>query len=111
MTPTIKATANHLPGNGQRDGEWNDLPADIVGNTQSDNEGNGEVNIDEPTHRIFLRAHTQVAEGDVAENCEGQQADQGDVEFNVQEWCLSVTVGISVTLSLVVSNQQINRSR
>ena len=61
------------------------MPADIVGNTQPDNEGNGEVDIDEPAHRILLRAHTQVAEGDVAEYCEGQQADQGDVEFNVQK--------------------------
>ena len=109
MTPTIKATADHLAGNGQRDGEWNDLPADIVGNAQPDNEGHGEVDIDEPAHGIFLRAHTQVAKGNIAEYCEGQQTDQGDVEFNVQEWCLSVTVGISVMLSLVVSNQQINR--
>ena len=43
------------------------------------------MDIDKPTHRILLRAHTQVAEGDVAEYCEGQQTDQGDVDFNVQK--------------------------
>ena len=69
------------------------------------------MDIHKPAHGIFLRAHPEIAEGNVAEDCEGQQTDQGDVEFNVQEWCLSVTVGISVMLSLVVSNQQINRSR
>ena len=61
------------------------MPTYVVGNPQSENKRHGEVNIDKPPHRILLRAHTQVAEGDVAEYCEGQQADQGDVEFNVQK--------------------------
>ena len=85
MTPTIKATADHLPGNGQSYREWNDLPAYVVGNTQSDYERHGEVNIDKPTHRILLRAHAKIAKGNVAEDCEGQQADQGYVEFYVQK--------------------------
>jgi hypothetical protein len=46
------------------------------------------VDIDEPAHGIFLRAHTEVAQGDIAEDCEGQQAYQGDVEFDVQEVAL-----------------------
>ena len=87
------------------------MPADIVGNTQPDNEGNGQMDIHKPAHGIFLRAHPEITQRDVAEDCKSQQADQGDVEFYVQEWCLSVTVGIRVALSLVVSNQQINRSR
>ena len=85
MTPTIKTTAEHLSGNGQRYGEWNDLPADIVGNTQSDNEGNGKMDIHKPAHGIFLCAHPEITQRDVAEYCEGQQAYQGDVEFNVQK--------------------------
>ena len=85
MTPTIKAAADHLPGNSQRYREWNDLPAYVIGNTQADNERHGQMNIDEPTHRILLRAHAKIAKGNVAEDCEGQQTDQGDVEFYVQK--------------------------
>ena len=67
------------------------------------------MDIHKPAHGIFLCSHPEITQRNVAEYCEGQQTDQGDVEFNVQECCLSVTGGIRVVLSLVVSNQQINR--
>jgi hypothetical protein len=85
LTPTIKATADHLPGNSQRYGEWNDLPTYVVGNTQSDNEWNGQMDIHKPAHGIFLRAHPEITQRDVAEDCKSQQTDQGDVEFYVQK--------------------------
>jgi hypothetical protein len=85
LTPTVKAATDHLPGNGQRYREWNDLPAYVIGDTQADYERHGEVNIDEPTHRILLCAHAKIAKGNVAEDCEGQQTDQGYVEFYVQK--------------------------
>ena len=68
MTPTIKATADHLPGNSQCYGEWNDLPAYVVGNTQPDNEGDGQMDIDKPAHGIFLRTHSEITQRDVAED-------------------------------------------
>ena len=61
------------------------MPADIVGNTQPENEGNGEMDIHKPAHGIFLRAHAEITQRDVAEDCEGQQTDQGNVEFNAQK--------------------------
>ena len=85
MTPTIKATADHLPGYGQCYGEWNDLPAYVVGNAQPDNEWDGQMDIHKPAHGVFLCAHPEITQRDVAEDCKSQQADQGDVEFNVQK--------------------------
>ncbi len=85
MTPTIKATADHLACDGQRYGEWNDLPTYVVGNTQSDNEWNGQMDIHKPAHGIFLRAHPEITQRDVAEDCKSQHADQGYVEFDIQE--------------------------
>ena len=88
MAPTIKATADHLPGYGQCYGEWNDLPAYVVGNAQPDNEWDGQMDIHKPAHGIFLRAHAKITQRDVAEGSKNQQADQGYVEFNVQEQSL-----------------------
>lgn len=79
------------------------MPVDVVGDTQSDDKGDGEVDEDEPACRVSRRAHAQVAQGDIAEKGKEQQAEQGDVDFDVQERCLSVAVGIRLTFSLVVS--------
>jgi len=85
MAPEIDAAADHLPGDGQGDGERDHLPADVVGDAQADDKGHGKVDVDEPAHGILGRALAQVAERDVAQCGEGEQAGQGDVDFDAQE--------------------------
>ncbi len=43
------------------------------------------MDIHKPAHRILLRAHAKIAKGNVAEDCEGQQADQSYIDFYVQK--------------------------
>ena len=50
MPPTIEAATDHLPGNCQGDRGGNDVPVDVVGDTQSDDERDGEVDVDEPAY-------------------------------------------------------------
>ena len=64
------------------------MPADIAGDAQTDDERNLEVDIDKPAYGILRRAHAQEAKGDIAEKSEEQQAEQGNVEFDVQRFSL-----------------------
>ena len=68
------------------------MPTDVIGNTQSNNEGDGQMDIYKPAHGIFLRAHSEITQRDVAEDCKSQQTDQGYVYFDVQGMCLSEEV-------------------
>ncbi|RLB64849.1 MAG: hypothetical protein DRH08_08850 [Deltaproteobacteria bacterium] len=58
---------------------------------------------DEPADGILGGPLTQVTEWNIAQYGEGEHADQGDVDFYVQERCLSVTKIVGIAFSLVVS--------
>ena len=75
MAPTIEAATDHLPNNSQGDGEGDHLPADIIGDPETHDKRDGEMDIDEPANRILGRSHSQVAQGDIAEKGEKQQTD------------------------------------
>ena len=79
MSPTIEAATDHLPGTCQGDRGGNDVPVDVVGDTQPNDKGDGEVDEDEPAYGVFWRSLPQVSEWDIAEDGEGKHADQGHV--------------------------------
>jgi hypothetical protein len=112
VTPAIQAAADHLSGNGQGNGKRDHLPAYIVGDPQADDKWHGEMNVDKPAQRILGRSHPQVAQGDIAEQGEEQQTDDGNTKVDVQEDGLSeVFLSASLCFAFNVSQWFEKRSK